>query len=143
MRMVRMIGGTILVVGSVACGAADLSMDAQGKLTLSLPRPPTADEMLVVKISVGPIGQRTKIVVRAPDQEIAGTIVPFGIRPGQKAGTHTIPVPAKAVLDKKVTLRLEVLENGAKAARAPTRAEIEDAKLAYIPVSKRPEKGKL
>ena len=77
------------------------------------------------------------------DQEIAGTIVPYGIRPGQKAGMHTIPLPAKAIVDKKVLLRLEVLEKGAKAARAPTRVEIEDAKLAFIHVSKRHGKGKL
>jgi hypothetical protein len=143
MRMIPIVGGALLMVGSVACGAADLPMDSRGNLTLPLPRQPAANEMLVIQIWVGAIGRGTKIVVRATDQKIAGTIVPFGIRPGQKAGMHTIPVPANAVADKKVSLRLEVLEKGAKAARAPTRLEIEDAKLSFIPVSKGPGKGKL
>ena len=143
MRTLRVIGGALVMMGSVTCAAADLPIDSQGKLTLPLPRQPAANEMLVIKIWVGAIGRDTKIVVRAADQKVAGTITPFGIRPGQKAGMHTIPVPAKAVSDKKVSLRLEVLEKGAKTARAPTRREIEDAKLAFIPVSKLPAKGKL
>ncbi len=142
MRLVSVFGGALVMVGSATCGAGDLPIDSRGKLTLPLARQPAANEMLVIRIWVGAISQGTKIVVRATDQEIAGTIVPFGVRPGQKAGMHTIAVPASAVNDKKVSLRLEVLEKGAKAARAPSRLEIEDAKLAFIPASKRPAKGK-
>jgi len=142
MSIIPLVGGTLLMIGSVMCGAADLPIDSRGKLTLPLPRQPAENEMLVIKIWVGAISRGTKIVVRATDQEIAGTIVPFGIRPGQKAGMHTIPVPAKAVGDKTVSLRLEILERGAKAPRVPTRLEIEDAKLAFIPASQRPAKGK-
>jgi hypothetical protein len=130
------------MVVSMTCAAADSPIDSEGKLTLALPRQPAANEMLVVKIWVGAIRRDTKIVVRSTDKEIAGTIVPFGIRPGQKAGMHTIAVPEKAIADKKVALKFEVLEKGAKTARAPTRLEIEDARLAIIPASKRPAKGK-
>jgi hypothetical protein len=126
---------------SVTAAAADWPIDSQGKLTLPLPRQPAANEMLVIKVWVGAIGRDTKIVVRSTDQKVAGTITPFGIRPGQKAGMHTIPVPSKAVADKKVALKFEVLEKGAKMARAPTRLEIEDAKLAIVPASKTPAKG--
>jgi hypothetical protein len=140
MRMIRIVGGALLAACSVACGADDWPIDSRGKLTLPLARQPAANEMLVVQIGVGAIGQGTKIVVRVSDEETAGTIVPYGVRAGQKAGMFTIPVPANAVADKKVSLRLEVLEKGAKAARAPKRAEIEDAKLAFIPATKRPAK---
>ncbi len=142
MHIIPLVGGVLLMFGPVPCGAASLPIDSRGTLTLPLPRQPAENEMLVIKIWVGAISRGTKIVVRAADQEIAGTIVPFGIRPGQKAGMHTIPVPAKAVRDKKVSLRLEVLERGAKAARAPTHREIEDAKLEIIPVSPRSVKGR-
>jgi hypothetical protein len=142
MRMVHLFGCALVTAGSVTYGAADLPMDSKGLLTLTLPRQPADNEMLVIRVWVGSIGQGTKIVVRAIDQKIAGTIVPFGIRPGQKAGMHTIAVPANAVADKKVSLRFEVLEKGAKAARAATRLEIEDAKLAFLPASKRAAKGK-
>jgi hypothetical protein len=142
MRMFHIFGGALVMVGSATYGAADLPIDSKGQLALTLPRQAAANEMLVIRVWVGSIGQGTKIVVRATDQKIAGTIFPFGIRPGQKAGMHTIPVPANAVADKKVTLRFEVLEKGAKAARAATRLEIEDAKLAFIPASKIPAKDK-
>ncbi len=143
MSIIPLVGGTLLMIGSVMCGAADLPIDSRGKLTLTLPRQPAENEMLVIKIWVGAISRGTKIVVRATDQEIAGTIVPFGIRPGQKAGMHIIPVTAKAVGDKTVSLRFEILERGARAPRVPTRLEIEDAKLAFIPVLQHPAKGKL
>jgi hypothetical protein len=138
MRVVDLVGCAFIMVYALTCVAADLPIDSKGKLTLALARQPSANEMLVIEVSVGVIGRGTKIVIRAPDKKIAGTIVPFGVLAGQKAGMHRIPVPAKAVADKKVTLQFEVLEKGAKTARAPTRLEIEDAKLGFIPVSKRP-----
>ncbi len=142
MRMNLLIGWALLTAGFTACTPPDSPIQPGGKLTLTLSRRPAANEMLVVQIKVGVLKRGTKIIVRAIDNEIAWTIAPFGIRPGQKAGLFTVPVPSKAVADKTVSLRLEVLEKDAKAARAPTKAEIEDAKLALIPVSSRVEKGK-
>lgn len=111
--------------------------DGNGMLTLTLPRQPAANEALVLCLSVGVLPHHARVVVHTVDGEIAGTIAPFGVRPGQKAGVYTIPVPAKAVEGDKVTLRLDVLEKGAEAARPPARAEIEEAKLAFVPVARR------
>jgi len=140
--MTLLIAWALLTVGSGDCAPPDSPIELGGKLTLTLSRQPAANEMLVVQIKVGVVKRGTKIVVRAIDNEVAGTIAPFGIRPGQKAGLFTVPIPTKAVVDKKVSLRLEVLEKDAKAGRAATKAEIEDAKLAFISVSNRVEKGK-
>ncbi|HKI18718.1 MAG TPA: hypothetical protein VKA15_12605 [Isosphaeraceae bacterium] len=137
-----LIGWALLSAGFVACTPPDSPIEPGGKLTLTLSRQPAANEMLVVQLKVGVLERGTRIVVRAIDQEIAGTIAPFGIRPGQKAGLFTVPVPGKAIANKKVSLLVEVLEKGAKAVRAATKAEIEDAKLVFIPVAERVKKGK-
>ncbi len=142
MRMTLLITWALLAAELVACTPPGSPIEPGGKLTLTLSRRPAANEMLVVQLKVGVLKRGTKLVVRAIDHEIAGTIAPFGIRPGQKAGLFTVPVPSKAIVDKKVSLRLEVLEKDAKAARAATKGEIEDAKLAFIPVSERVRKGK-
>ncbi|MGO9466294.1 MAG: hypothetical protein ACLQIB_27305 [Isosphaeraceae bacterium] len=141
MRMTLLITWALLPAGIVACTPPGSPIGPGGKLTLNLSRRPAANEMLVVQIKVGVLKRGTKILVRAINKELAGTITPFGIRPGQKAGLFTVPVPSKAVADKKVSLLFEVLEKDAKAARAATKAEIEDAKLVLIPVSDRGGKG--
>jgi hypothetical protein len=128
--------------GLLACPEVSQKIDRNGKVTLNLSRPPTADEMIAARLTVGVLARDTRIVVRTGEGEIAGTIAPFGVRPGHKAGVFTVPIPAKAVSGNKVSLRLEVLEKDAKAARAPARTEIEDAKLVFIPVAPRVERKK-
>jgi len=135
--MTLLLGSALLTFGPTDGTPPASPIQPGGKLTLNLPRQAAANEMVVVQLKVGVVKRGTKIVVRTTHQEIAGTITPFGIRPGQKAGLYTVPVPSKAITDKKVSLRLEILEKDAKAARAATAAEIEDATLRFIPVSKR------
>ncbi|SIO36254.1 hypothetical protein SAMN05444166_4103 [Singulisphaera sp. GP187] len=113
-----------------------------GKLTLTLSRQPTKDEAIVLRLAVGVLPRNARVIVRTVDGKIAGTVAPFGVRPLQKAGVYQIAVPAKAVVGDKVTLRLEVLEKGAGEARLPTREEIEDAKLTFVPVTPKPKKSK-
>jgi hypothetical protein len=131
----------LLVLGLLGCPVLPDTVDPDGKLTLTLLRPPTADEMVAVRLTVGALARNARIVVRTADGEIAGTVAPFGMKPGQKAGVFTIPIPGKALTNNQVSLKLEVLEKDAKAARAATRTEIEDAKLVLIPASRRVEKG--
>jgi hypothetical protein len=113
---------------------------ASGTLILKLPRSPAAGEAVCVRISVGVLPRNARIVVRLDNGEIVGTVAPYGVRPNQKVGVYTIPIPTNAVLKGKVSLRLEVEEKSAATTRAPTQAEVEDAKLAFVPVTR--EEGK-
>jgi hypothetical protein len=108
---------------------------ANGALILQLPRSPAADEAVCVRISVGVLPRNTRIVVRLGNGEIVGTVAPYGVRPNQKAGVYTIRIPTNAAVNGKVSLRLEVEEKSAVTARAPTPAEVEDARLTFVPIT--------
>ena len=134
MRKTSIIAGAlVLMVGSLASGAPDWSIDATGKLTVPLSRRAAPGEALVLRLKVGVLPDGAKISVGTLDGEIAGGVSPFGVPPGRKAGVYSIPVPAKAVVEGKVTLRLEVIEKDGKTRRPPARPEIEDATLAISP----------
>src|SRR4051812_36065286 len=112
MRLAHLVLG-LIAVGLLDGPARSDTVDREGKLTLNLPRLPTADEMVAARVTVGVLPPRARVVVRTDHNEIAGTISPFGVRPGQNAGVHTVPVPARAVSQNKVELRFEVLEKDA------------------------------
>jgi hypothetical protein len=131
----------LLVFGIPGAPALSDTVDPEGKLTLNLARQPTADEMVALRLTVGVLARNERVVVRMTDGEIAGTVSPFGKRPGEKAGVFILPVPVKAVTNNKVSLRFEVIAQDARAARAATRSEIEDAKLVFIPARRAVEKG--
>ncbi len=124
--------GTILCL----CMGASCSHPATPArmLTLDLPHSPSANEAIRAVVTVGVLPRDARIVVRTADGEIAGTISPFGIRPGRKAGVYMIPIPNGAVVDGKVSLRLEVVQKDAET-RAPTKVEVEDVKLTLIAVT--------
>src|SRR5262245_54398286 len=133
----------VIEVGLLAGPAHSDTVDRDGKLTLVLPQQPTADEMVVAHVTVGDLPPKARIVVRTGDGEIAGTITPYGVRPGQNAGVHTVAVPAKAVAKNKVALRFRSEERRVEKARGPSPTEIQDIKLVLIPAVRVDRDGKL
>lgn len=101
---------------------------------LPLPRTANPGEMLVARISVGPLKAHQRIIVRIRNGKIAGTVSPFGAHARQGTGVYTIPLPVGAVRDGQVRLLLELVEKDAPA-RAPTADEVREVTLAYIPVT--------
>jgi hypothetical protein len=134
MRVTPIILGALLMVGSVACGPPDWSLDSSGKLTVRLTRKQSRDESIVLRLKVPPLPDGATIDVSSLDKTLLGGVAPFGVRKGSKARYYSIPIPAKAVVDDKVTVRLEVVDKTSKKKRPAVRTEIEDAILAYTPV---------
>jgi len=62
----------------------------------------------------------------ASGQEL-GVISPFGVRIGQDAGTYTLPVPADAIRDGRIAVRLTITQDGAPP-RRPTAKEVRSVK---------------
>jgi hypothetical protein len=141
-RVTAIIFGALVMVGTLACGPSDWSIDTSGKLTVPLTRKRSSDEMIVLRLKVAPLPDGATINVCALDKTIVGGVAPYGVRPGSKARYYSIPIPAKAVVDNKVTVRLEVVEKGAQKKRPPTRTEIADAILAYTPITQQPGEKK-
>ena len=97
-------------------------------LTLVLPHPLRTGETAWLQVQLGPIGRGQEVdVTTAAGQEL-GAISPFGVRIGQDAGTYTLPLPADAIRDGRVSVRLSLTGTGA-APRTPTAQEVLGVKL--------------
>jgi hypothetical protein len=95
---------------------------AAREVTLVLPHPLSAGKNAWIEVRVGAIGHNEVDVTTAAGEEI-GTISPFGLRFGQAAGSYTLPVPAGAIQDGKITIRLTIIQPSG-APRAPTMQEV-------------------
>jgi hypothetical protein len=97
------------------------------EMTLVLPHALRKGETAWLLVKVGAIG-RDQIQLMTQDGRPLGTISAFGIRSGKPAGTYTVPVPAEALSDGRLALRLSVMQSG-RAPRAPTAKEVKSLRL--------------
>jgi hypothetical protein len=97
------------------------------EITLSLPHPLRKGETAWLLVEVGAIGHN-QVQLITQDGQPLGTISPFGVRSGQAAGTYTVPVPAEALHNGRLALRLSVMREG-RAQRAPTTEEVKSLRL--------------
>ncbi|MGK9235005.1 hypothetical protein KXS07_24895 [Inquilinus limosus] len=96
---------------------------AAQELTLPLPQPLAAGEIVWLEVELGRVGRGQEIGVATASGRDIGVISPFGIRAGQDAGTYTLPLPREAIEDGRVVVRLTITQPGA-APRAPTGQEV-------------------
>ncbi|HUZ04904.1 MAG TPA: hypothetical protein VMU62_06085 [Acidobacteriaceae bacterium] len=89
---------------------------------------------LVAYLRVGSLPAGARILVRARTGELVGSATPYGAQARQKPGIYTVPIPQSAIQNNAVLLQVELIRKGLRS-RAPTRAEIQSIRLAYIPVT--------
>ena len=94
---------------------------------LNLPRPIGAGETAFIEVAIGAVGRGQSLEIATVAGRSLGVITPFGVRAGQDAGTYTVPVPADAIRDGRVALRLTIRQGDT--ARAPTPEEVRGIKL--------------
>jgi hypothetical protein len=95
--------------------------------TLTLPHPLAAGETAWIELQLGPIGRQEIDITTAAGQQL-GTVSPFGPRAGQDAGTYAFPVPADAIRDDRLAVRITITQpNGPP--RAATEQEVRSVKL--------------
>jgi hypothetical protein len=97
------------------------------EMTLVLPHALRKGETAWLLVNVGAIG-RDQVQLTTQDGRPLGTISQFGIRSGKPAGTYTVPVPAEALSNGRLALRLSVMQSG-RAPRAPTTKEVKSLHL--------------
>jgi hypothetical protein len=102
---------------------------------LPLPRAVASGEMLVARVTVGPLKAHERIIVRTRSGEIAGSVSPFGAQARQNTGVYTVPIPEGAIKDGRVRLLLQLEQKDAPT-RAPTTEEVRHIDLTWIPVTK-------
>jgi len=104
-----------------------LNVSAQ-EMTLALPHPLGPGDIAWLQVQVGAIGRGQEIDVTTDTGRMLGTISPFGVRSGQAAGTYAVPVPADAIHDGRLSVRLTISQAGT-APRTPTAEELRSVKL--------------
>jgi hypothetical protein len=122
------LAGLALLPARVDPGAAD---EPAQTLSLTVPRALAAGEIVWIEVRAGPLRRGQEISVTTAAGQPLGTISPFGIRSGQDAGAYSLPVPADAIKDGRLTIRLSISEIGG--ARAPTTQEIRGVTLKIAP----------
>jgi hypothetical protein len=105
----------------------------QRTMTLTLPRAAATGEAVHLHLVAGVLPRGARVVVRLPNGQIAGTATRYGGRTDQPAGEYIIPLPPEAIRNGKVTLRVEVEEDGT--AREPKSGEVRKLELVYVPVT--------
>jgi hypothetical protein len=111
--------------------AAQPADAATRTITLHLQHALTPHQALVAIVRLGAVPRGTTILVQTADGRLLGAISPYAIVPGQEAGTYMVPVPADAVKDGEVTLRVGV-ETSATLTRTPRADEVRSVSLGYV-----------
>jgi hypothetical protein len=97
---------------------ADTPADAP-VTTLALPRAPQADEAVVLELKLGSLTRGNRVEISTPTGRLLGAISAFG----SGAGIYTVPIPADAVSDDHISVR--ILVNDGKKKRPPAANEIQ------------------
>jgi hypothetical protein len=118
----------LLVQGGTAAIAQQPT--AAATIALELPHRLGAGDTAWIEVRVGPLGGGQEIAVATASGRELGVISPFGIRAGQDAGTYTLPVPADAFRDGRVSIRLTITQFGNT--RAPTTDEVRGVSLKVV-----------
>ena len=82
-----------------------------GEITLVLPHPLHAGEIVWLQVRVGTIARGQEIDVTTASGSELGTISPYGVR--AEAGTYTLPVPPAAIQNGELSVRLSIGQFGA------------------------------
>lgn len=127
----------VLALAGAPCAVAGgaFAADQDMPVELVLPRPAAADEAVWLQVRAGALPRGAEIVIRSRDGSLLGTVSPVGLRGSPGATTHLVPVPASAVVDGRVRVRIAIEQAGA-APRAPQPREVEDVTLTYVPVTR-------
>ncbi|QWF15090.1 hypothetical protein [Lysobacter capsici] len=96
--------------------------------TLTLPHALDAADNVYLQVRLGALAGGQEIELSTDSGRHLGAISPHGIRPGRDAGTYTVPVPADAIRDGRVRIRLITTPAGG-AARDANSDEVREVRL--------------
>lgn len=105
--------------------------DASRIVTLALPHALRTGDTAWLEVKVGIIARGEEIEIATAAGRFLGVISPHGIHSGHEAGTYTIPLPADAIADDHISLRIS-LDRSGHAQRAPTTQEVKSLRVTIV-----------
>jgi hypothetical protein len=114
---------------------AQATSTAAGRVvTLVLPHALRTGETAWIEVKVGAIERGMEIEITTTAGRSLGVISPYGVRSGREAGTYTVPLPADAISDDRVALRVLLNHDGHQ--RAPTAKEVKSIRVKVMPAGR-------
>jgi hypothetical protein len=100
--------------------------------TLTLPRPLKDGAHAWLEVQVGPLAPGQRVRVTTLSGELLGAISPFGSTERRHSGVYSLPVPADAIRNGALSVRVTITDAN-KPARTPTDAEVQKPEIADSP----------
>ena len=122
MRVLLAVPAFFVLLGQLAFAVDGRTM------TLALPHPLRAGETAWLEVRLGVLERGVEVEIATAAGQSLGVISPFAIRSGRQAGTYTVPVPADAIADGRLSLVVSLNQNG-HPKRAPTAKELKRIRL--------------
>jgi hypothetical protein len=97
--------------------------------TLTLPRPLKDGAHAWLEVQVGPLAPGQRVRVTTLSGELLGAISPFGPTERRHSGLYSLPVPADAIRNGALSVRVTITDAN-KPARTPTDAEVQKPEIA-------------
>lgn len=101
---------------------------------LSAPRSPERGEAIELQVTTGSLPRGARLTVMTEDGTILGAVTPFGQEFRRAPTVATIRIPRSAISDRRMRVKLEVIEPGAPP-RPPRPGEVEALDLLLVPQS--------
>ncbi|WP_408950182.1 hypothetical protein [Lysobacter sp. Hz 25] len=93
-------------------------------MSLTLPHAPKPGERAFLEVELDALPTGHEVEVSLDTGRRLGVISPHGIRPGRGAGTYTLPLPADAVRDAPLRVRIRIT----RADAAPREASADEVR---------------
>jgi hypothetical protein len=98
------------------------------EVELILPRALETGETVLVEVQLGTVPRGKEIEITTASGRELGVISPHGIRPGNAAGTYTLPIPADAFTKGRAVIRVSISQPD-RVRRAPTDEEVKSVRV--------------
>lgn len=103
-----------------------------GVVTLALPHALREGETASLIVTAGVLRHGDEIEITTSSGRRLGVISPYGIPPGNEAGTYVLPLPPDAFRRTRLSLRLSIHTNGRE--RPPTKKEVKRVRVEVVRV---------
>lgn len=120
-----------VILAALACASPVL---AQGRKITELvaPRDPGEKDVVRVRVETGPLPFGARLVVKTEQGDVLGSISSYGVSGPNDTRSASFPLPARAVVHRRVRLQVQIEAPGAMT-RSATPDEITRLDIVILP----------
>lgn len=128
--------GLALTSPAMASQSAWVVSDDSVTVKLRPERQAKASESVWLQVTAGALDGSVSIVIKSANGAYLGTVSPFGAQARATGGSYLIALPDDMAGELPICINFQVDSGGNKGNRAPTKDELLDVELVFVPTSK-------